>query len=245
MVLSFVSCDFINEFINELIHEQDPVEDEKVENEKTENEKIDPPLNGNHSSCDLVPEGYTGGITSDGCFHHVTGLYWLETYEEVLEAVELLKAHGSKIRPIATFNCDGEPYDLKWVFEYSRSKADKLEEGKNFFDRKIDNGKFYCYIFRKDVTIDVLNYSKVSMYDANRVISSLKSDDDIIIEDTSLLSFDWYGKKESGYIQPPGYSPYNIYYADQKICKIEYNEEETALTEEYMQILLNSLVIIP
>ena len=147
-------------------------------NENKEDTDKSDPVNGNCSSSHLVPEGYTGGFSYDSCLHAVTGFYWLETYEEVLEAIELLASHGSTVenkqygntvkRSIG-FNYEGDLFDVKWCFRYSRSKAEPLEEGKSFFDRRIDEGEFVWYAFAKDVTIDKLVYSDYdALYECTR-----------------------------------------------------------------------------
>lgn len=202
------------------------------------NENKYDPVNGNCSSSHLVPEGYTGGFTRDPCMHAVTGLYWLETYEEVLEAIELLASHGSTVenkqygntvkRSIG-FNYEGDLFDVKWCFMYSRSNAEPLEEGKSFFDRRIDEGEFEWFAFAKDVTIDKLVYSYYERYGALRIWYPHKSTSGLYnyvvdVENVEDLSFDWFGRYDYGVVdQPLEGSYYEIMYQGELVVKMTFD----------------------
>ena len=230
-------------------------------NENKEDTDKSDPVNGNCSSSHLVPEGYTGGFSQDPCMHAVTGFYWLETYEEVLEAIELLASHGSTVenkqygntvkRSIG-FNYEGDLFDVKWCFVYSRSKAEPLEEGKNFFDRRIDEGEFCWYAFGKDVTIEELIYSsyqreKYCGFSIRypRISTPGLYNYIVDVENVEDLYFDWFGRYNYGVVdQPLEESYYEIMYQGELVAEIEYCNYDYPLPIEYHDEFLSTMVVI-
>ena len=110
------------------------------------------------------PEGYTGGVESNYQFHLEYEIKWIETYEEMIDAVTHLRAHGNDVDPIALFDCEEYGYDLKFCVIFSRNKSEALSEGQNYFDRKLANLTINTYVFFEDVSIDELIYNQVSDY---------------------------------------------------------------------------------
>ena len=108
-------------------------------------------INGNHSYHYLFPEGYTGG------FNHQPGenveYWWVETYEECLEAIELLKSHGSTFANDILLTYDGDLFDCKYRFMITGVGAttEKIEWGDNPFDRYANNVYLNCYAFFDEV----------------------------------------------------------------------------------------------
>ena len=235
MLFSYASCEYISCVINGDENNNSSDVDVKSDND---NKEIS---TSNNKKDRIVPVGYTGGVEYDLCFHEEYAVYWLETYEEVLEAVELLKSNGSTIKRSIAFDCEGELLDVKFCFLYSRSKAQKLEEGKNFFDRKIDDGEFKWFGLFEDVTIDELLYSTVSRYDSLN-ISYVKDQaiyrDFMDIYDTDKITFDWY-------LSEFGLEPDGLYYIRLNgEIYVKVNYEETPLPSEYYQKFADSIVII-
>ena len=236
VMLSFASCQYIDAFLNR---------DQLKENsEDTKNES------GTKNEDRIVPQGYTGGIARDLHFHYEYAVYWLETYEEVLSAIELLKSHGSTIKRSIAFNYDTDLFDIKYCFMYKRSKAESLEEGKSFFDRKIDEGEFRWFAVYDDIEIDDFMYTNyISDYDVMEIDyygdSGIDRDFENV-ENTENLSFDWYGKGGDGYYMPNYEAPHR------KTCDILYNGEiychldfsETWIPDEYHEEFLSSFTII-
>ena len=201
-------------------------------------------VDGNCSSTHLVPEGYTGGFAEDPCMHAVTGFYWLETYEEVLEAISLLKSHGSEIGRTIGFNCDGDLLDVKWCFMYPRSKSEPLEEGKNFFDRRIDGGRFYWYGFYDDVDMDKLYYDRIDTYGCFDVCYYGDYDFEDI-ESTDDLSITWWGKDEYDIVdQPLECGNYQILYQGRPWTEIDYSDYERPLPPDYFDDFLSTAIIV-
>ena len=236
MIFTMSSCDLVSELVGKFTD----TPDDTIPDSEPADDVVNPQKPGEHTHSSRFPEGYTAGFGGDPCMFDTIGFYWLETYDEVLEAIELLESHGSQINSRFGFTCDGEPYDIKWCFKFEWRYAEELEEGKNFFDRKIDGGAFSCYIFRKDVTIDVLDYSYASFYDYLYVRTV---DTNVNVEDPEQLSIDWWGREKYDITEP---YEYDIMYADKKIANIcFYNyPHQDFLTEDYFEILLDSLVVV-
>lgn len=198
---------------------------------------------GDHTGNKIVPEGYTGGFVYDLAFHSVYGIYWLETYEEVLEAVELLKANGSIVEPRIGVEFGEEQFDVKWAFVYQRKYAEPKEEGKNFFDRRIDNGDFKCYIFRTNVTIERLIYNTVFSYKAVQITTK----NFVKVEDAEELHISWFRKDDYFFDQPYRSDPYEIVYNDMTLAEIDvktFNDDHRKLEDDFLNLIMNSLVFV-
>ena len=226
VLFSIASCDYISGIINPK-DDTNPTSNTTKDNTNKDNKKDR-----------IVPVGYTAGITGDYHAHLVYGYYWLETYEEVLEAVELLKSHDSTILRSIAFDCDDEILDSKFCFKYARSKAEPLEEGKNFFDRKIDNCEFIWFGFLEDVNIDELLYSYIDRY-ASVNIWYVKSHRDFAdISDADELTLDWY-------LSEIGYEPDGSYYIRLNgEIYVDVDCHKGVIPPEYYQEFANSIVII-
>ena len=119
--------------------------------------------NGWYTEDNYFPEGYTCGFTiSPGNTHD--SYYWVETYEECLAAIELLKSHGSSFKESTIFTYEGDLFDTKYCFSIDRHRADKIDFGENPFDRRAEDVVVTSYAFYDEVTIDELVYSYVSRY---------------------------------------------------------------------------------
>ena len=236
VMLSFASCQYID----------------IITNSKNESSDVNVHSDTPHScpGCQRTEDGYTGGLSHFQDFHDEYGLYWLETYEEVLSAIELLKSHGSTIKRSIAFNYDTDLFDIKYCFMYKRSEAESLEEGKSFFDRKIDGGEFRWFAFYDDVEIDDFIYFKyVSYYNIMEIDyygdSGIDRDFEKV-ENTENLSFDWYGKNGDGYYIPNNKAPRgkscDILYNGEIYCHLDFSE--TWIPDEYHEEFLSSFTII-
>ena len=121
----------------------------------------------NHKS--IFPEGWTGGFRSQG------GLFlehwWVETYDEVVLAIEKLKSHGSTFTyhynpGSSIFDYQGDMFDVKYciVIDYGSPETEKIKFGDDPFDRKAESVYVITWCFFEDVTIDQINYSYVENY---------------------------------------------------------------------------------
>ena len=123
---------------------------------------------------DFYPEGYTAGFPN---LIRLVGpkieYWWVETYEECVDAIELLKSHGSTFKETAIFNYDGELFDTKYFFEISLGNrfTERIEFGDNPFDRKAMDVEVTSFAFLKSVTIEELNYGDILDYKANKIFN--------------------------------------------------------------------------
>ena len=114
------------------------------------------------------PDDYTGGF---GSIHTKPITYfWLETGEEVISAVESLKSYGSTFKEDSIFICDTDLFDTKYLFVFSEDIKNSIKYGENPFDRYSKNVSISSYAFFEDVSIEEINYSYVSLYDAFGVV---------------------------------------------------------------------------
>lgn len=110
------------------------------------------------------PEGYTGGIRREPHLMKAGIYYWVETYDELVAAMELLKSHGSTFRTSVIFTYEGDLFDTKYYIYFNREKSDKIKYGDNPFDRWAEDVVVASFAFYDDVSIDELVYSSVQQY---------------------------------------------------------------------------------
>ena len=111
---------------------------------------------------DIFPEGYTGGFPDNIGFWGWE-YWWVESYEECLDAIELLKSHGSTFNETAIFTYEGDLFDTKFCFKINGEfvNSERINYGDNPFDRKAVGIEVYSYAFFDDVTIDEISYGDV------------------------------------------------------------------------------------
>lgn len=110
------------------------------------------------------PEGYTGGFRRYSEFERQEVSYWVETYDELVAAMELLKSHGSTFAERAIFTYEGDLFDTKYSLTFRRKKSDKIKYGEDPFDRWAEDVVVLSWAFYDEVSIDELNYSYVQNY---------------------------------------------------------------------------------
>ena len=108
------------------------------------------------------PEGYTGGLGIDDGSGNAA--YWVETYEECMAAIELLKSNGSTIPAVIISSYEGDLFDIKYCISMNIRFSDKIKYGENPFDRYAYGVSVQSYAFYEDVTIEQINYSYVREY---------------------------------------------------------------------------------
>ena len=111
----------------------------------------------------LYPEGYTCGFGLQP--GSPLEYWWVETYDECVEAIKLLRNNGSTFSDAKIFTYEGDLFDTKYCFVFSREK-DEIKFGDNPFDRYAEEVIIIVYAFFDDVSIDEINYSLVSQYHA-------------------------------------------------------------------------------
>ena len=238
IAVSFVSCEYVDKVKGFFDKE---VNDEHV--------------HSNNCDCYLRTEdGYTGGITDRKEFHDKYEVYWLEEYDEVVAAIEMLESHGSTINRSLGFTYENELLDSKYCFIFEKSNVDPLADGKSFFDRKIDGGEFVWYGFYDQITIAELMYTTV--YDLDTVTfaenfnaSRSKFDAAVVdtIEDIGKLGLYDIKKNTYGTTDHPDIA-YYIGYNGAKFARLTYlsstAEKKLLLPVDNQREFLDTFVII-
>ena len=108
------------------------------------------------------PEGYTGGLIFDYKWHLEHEVKWLDTYDELKDAVTRLRAHGTEGPTTVVFDCEEYGLDLKFCIVSTRYRSEELAEGQGYFDRYLSSVSIYTYVFFEDVSIDDMMYDEIS-----------------------------------------------------------------------------------
>ena len=136
MIFSFTSCEIVD-------YVSGWFEEEEEENDN------------------YIPFWYTGGLNYNRDFHDMFVIVWFETYDEVIEVIEITKAHGTEINKFVYFDCEEYGIDVKYCAVLSRDEyCQNMQEGDSYFDRKIPGGLDICaYLFFEEISIEVLERS--------------------------------------------------------------------------------------
>ena len=103
---------------------------------------------------------YKGGNSDALNGHTVKSWWWVETYEECLDAIDQLDAKDSTFKESAIFSYEGEEFDVKYCFILD--KRVYLKYGRdNPFKFKSEDVEIIAFIFPHGVNIDDLAYKSV------------------------------------------------------------------------------------
>lgn len=232
MMISFASCEIVD-YVSGWF-EEDVDEDDKNDNDL----QISQPT---------FPEGYTGGSRS--VYLSFYDVYWVETVDELIDAVSRLEAHGSTVDKMAIFDFSEDEFDFKFMISIKRESAEPLSEGQNEFDRKCDDVEISWFAFDDYITIDELLYTyaedicKLSCtYYNSGVGDSLGSK----LEDVSFFTMDHcvpeYGLDWPSDVAPP--TKYVVYCDGQKILSIGINEPDDVLPKETALSMLSTFKVV-
>ncbi|MBQ8303310.1 MAG: hypothetical protein IJX97_07220 [Clostridia bacterium] len=117
----------------------------------------------------IFPDGYTCGFGLQP--GSPLEYWWVETYEECLDAIELLKSHGSTFSDDIVLAYDENLFDVKYCFVLigDGRHGERIKYGDNPFDRWAYDIRIDTYAFFDDVTIDELVYSYTGRYETYRI----------------------------------------------------------------------------
>lgn len=205
-------------------------------------------VNGNHTYHDLFPTGYTGG------FHHQPGAnieyWWVETHEECIEAIDLLKSNGSTFVNDTVLTYDGGLFDCKYCFVIKGvGGSEKIKWGEDPFDRRAINVQIITYAFVDDVDLDELNHSLVGNYESYLISSTPAYDmlsDEITSENATISE---WTKRGSEHLYKEGYYEINknVYYGKELIISLgtqfyveEGTENNLGITDDCIKALIES-----
>ena len=96
-----------------------------------------------------VPDWYIGGYGNT--YGLDNAYFWVETYDEMKEAVQLLESNGSTFKDKVILNYEGDLFDVKYCFAMNTSKTKRVPWGENQFDRKAEDVILGSVIFFDDV----------------------------------------------------------------------------------------------
>ena len=176
----------------------------------------------------IFPDGYTGGFGIG--YGSKIEYYWVETYEEAMAAIELLKSHGSTFEESAIFSYEGELFDTKYCFQINGHKADYVKFGDNPYDRRAEGVRVSSWGFFEDVTIDEIVYGYINNYDACSFIAT-----DYLLENYSEINFTI---DKLTYQQQDSSGAYYVYYNDKWIFGIGTSEK---ISEDCVRVILDSV----
>ena len=143
------------------------------------------------ASCDILfnddehPEGYTGGFP---CYSSVYDcmegkeIYWLETYEEAMEAIEHLEAYDNDISKSIISSYENDAVDAKYCFIVTTAGAKRLKKDQKWYDHKYSQVTVSYYGFLDEITISELEYSGVYSYKVFSIANGAKKEIDTSIE---------------------------------------------------------------
>lgn len=176
------------------------------------------------------PDGYTGGLGIT--YGSTTEHYWVESYEEAMAAIELLKSHGSTFDETVIFSYEGELFDTKYCFSF-RDDRDFCKYGDNPFDRWAEDVLVTSYGFLEDVSIDTLMVSYISDYDVVYLTAEYDFEDKLTTNDMHSGTFDF-----SRSLNSFGFLLYN----EKNVASISRTKggEERELTEEMAKAIYKS-----
>ena len=212
---------------------------------------------------EFYPEGYTGGfpdISKNWEKGSRLEIWWVETYEECLAAIELLKSHGSTFDETYLFSYSEELVDIKYRFfiPLNGKRCETIEYGENPFDRLAYDVDVESFIFLENVSIDDINWGDVKNY--NVYITKDSYEKKIITEDKKEISltpktkidellFYYYNPEKFTFEWKADKTNDACYvYLDDDICGIikqfGYNQDTPHISDECIHELLKSVIIL-
>ena len=168
---------------------------------------------------------------------------WVDTYDEMVTVLSEMKAAGTKTPQIPTFNCDEHGIDVKFQIIIRKSDIADLEAEQSYYDVKLINIDIKCYLFFEDVSLEEAyafgiygpdmscRYYKIEKYESDDVLSSYDG-----VDDLDIHNIDDSGNSEIG--------RYHIYYNGKNQFYIQKSWADFELTEEQIEILEKTLVVI-
>lgn len=179
------------------------------------------------------PEGYTAGFGSTIYNPPYPRFYWLETYDELVEAMKSLESHGSTFCEMAFTNYEGELFDIKYCI--SMDGRGYVKFGDYPFDRYATNISIISYAFFDDVTIDELVYSNISYYDTMAIGYGIDKTTDKF-NAVSLENLTWEYVEDEYHVS----SGKNLIFSMQRYK----NGETLEISDEIMNAIMNNVVSI-
>lgn len=112
------------------------------------------------SSCGAPIIGNTGGFNNGG---RPIRYYWVETYEECIEAIERMEVYDSTFYETMLVSYEGDLFDMKYCIRVWKDDIKEVMHpysifsfkfGARSFDWRAEKVAIMCFAFLEDVTID-------------------------------------------------------------------------------------------
>lgn len=190
------------------------------------------------TSCSWFKNRHCNNGFSRGGPMNRTEYYWVETYEEALQAISEFESYGSTIMESVIYEYNGDLFDTKYCFELSGSK-DSVKWGKKPSERWVEKVYVRAYAFFEDVSIEEFEYSYVSSYDVaylsptNYFLAYHKEGDNI---DKDSLTFSWFYNNSMASIKQEDVTLFNL--------DRSKGTEPVTNTDECVEVIINSLVFV-
>lgn len=108
---------------------------------------------------------YTGGFSRPIAYYHVADIYWIESFDDAMSAIEHLRAAGNDIPNTYISSYENDVVDAKYLFILDKQGMSKEEKQKTWYDRKYTVlVQISYYGFLDEVTVEELEYSYVELY---------------------------------------------------------------------------------
>ena len=191
-------------------------------------------------------------------------VYFVETYEEILEAIEIMKSHGTIIeKSTYAFDCEGMIFkddiavDIKFTIVFDDTGAEPLEEGQHYLARNLGRVSIGWYLYDTYYPTEVgKDYSRhIALF--CKYVFCVQGDyrDKVVIEDKDLLKVDYGLGDGSEQLEdwdasyPPGI--YAIHYDGHRFLDLEvggtdgrFRTFEEYPTPEFMRAFIKTIVLI-
>lgn len=109
------------------------------------------------------PEGYTGGVQSAYTYHFEHKVIWLDTADEFIDAITVMKSNGVEIGRIPYFDCEETGLDIKFCLTFKRNK--NLHTNNDYFAANDMLLSILPVVFIDYISIDELEYSLYYVYE--------------------------------------------------------------------------------
>ena len=212
ILFSLMSCDLVSDIVDRFT--EDP-----------------PRYHAEYDESFPFPKGYTGGVNTNYQWHLDYEVKWLDTYDELKDAVTRLRAHGTEVAPTVVFDCEEYGLDLKFCVISPRYLSEELSEDQGYFDRYLVSVSISTYVFFEDASIDEIifdwilydqSYKYVMINNTYLRTFSISEDEEISIRTSADATLDAYGNGE---------------------YKFNFEQHHYTVTEEDVEILEKTLVV--
>lgn len=197
-------------------------------------------VDAEHTDTTFYPEGYTCGfpnlIRQPGS---ELEFWWVETYDECLSAIDLLKSNGSSFVKTAIFTYECDLFDTKYCIKISGNNinTEKIKFGDNPFDRKAFDVEITSYAFFDDVSIDEINYGDIENYH----VYLLRADGVNEVLPSDGLRYEWGingANKKACYVSSDSGKSYC-----EIVCISCSVDDDTLMSDDSIDKIIESIVI--